>query len=554
MSPIILAVDVDPDTLPVIERDLSHRYGADYRVLAEGSAGAALGTLAGAAARGEEVALLLATQWMQEMTGIEFLTRAHELHPGAKRVLVIDVGDTSAEQPITRALTLNQLDYYVGKPWATPEEEFYPVTGEALREWAKAHLPRYEKVRIVGDRRSPEVHLMLTTLERNGVTPGLYPVDTPEGQALIAQYGLSEDTLPACVLYDGRVFLAPSPRELAAVMGAITVPAPGLYDVAIIGLGPAGLAAALYAASEGLKTVALEPEAFGGQAGTAPMIHNYLGFPWGVSGQELARKAERQAVRFGASLVYGEPAINVRAEGKERIVTLADGNEVVSRAIVIATGVTYRRLDAPGIDRLVGAGVFYGATVADAQALRGEHVYIVGAGNSAGEAALHLADYSGHVTLVVRGSTLSRTMSHYLIEDIESRPNITVRLQTEVVEGIGKHYLERLALRHRVTAATESVPAAGLFLLIGAEPHTGWLPPSIARDERGYILTGRDVPREGHASPALTVQRLPALLETSLPGVFAAGDVRHRSLKRVAAAVGEGSTAIHMVHEYLAEM
>ncbi len=549
MRPILFAVDDSPSGLDDVERDLRKRYGADYEVVGDHSPTAALERLAGH----EQVALLLAKQWMREMTGVEFLTRAHRLHPGAKRVLLIDVGDISAEQPISRALTLNHLDFYVGRPWATPEEEFYPVTGEALSLWAREHLPRYEKVKIIDKRQSARARRLQVYLEANNVVCGLYAVDSPEGRELLAANSLDAGRLPALILWNGQCLVEPNEEELAGALGAKTTPDEGRYDVVIIGSGPAGLAAAVYGASEGLRVVVVERESVGGQAGTSPAIHNYLGFPWGVSGRDLTERATRQATRFGASFVVAQSAIGLRTDRSDRVVSLSNGSEVSSRALIIATGVSYRTLEAPGIDSLLGAGIFYGAPTLGTQAFRGERVYLAGAGNSAGEAAVHLSTYAAHVTMLVRGTSLAKSMSDYLLRVIEATPNIDVRVSTEVAGAQGTYDLESLVLRDRETGAMETVAAGALFILIGAEAHTEWLAGVVARDRQGYILTGRDLTSDVLNAEDWPQERRPSLLETSLPGVFAVGDVRHRSIKRVASAAGEGATAIKIIHEYLGE-
>jgi thioredoxin reductase (NADPH) len=547
-NPVLLLVDDERRDVDRLKHDLERRYGADYDVVATESAADALGRLKRLNRDGTRVALLVADQWMPEMTGIEFLVKAHEIDPDAQRLLVIHVGDVSAEAPIVRALTLNQLDYYFGKPWASPEEELYPVTGEALREWAKTNLPRYEKVKIVAPRGSTRAHEIRDILERNSVATGSYPVESPEGRALLDGHAAGADRFPVLVLYDGRVLIDPTDDEMARAMGAATDPEPGLHDVTIVGAGPAGLAAAVYAASEGLHTAVVEPAVVGGQASMSAGIRNYFGFPWGIGGSDLTERGERQAVGFGARFVVTRRATGLRAAQSLRVVTLSNGAEITSRAVIISTGVSYRRLDAPGIARLEGAGVFYGATFSEAHSFEGLDVFLLGGGNSAGQAAVRLARAGARVTVLVRGQSLAKRMSGYLVREIEANGGVQVRLGTEVASAAGNQRLQGLVLRDVVDSSTEHVAADALFIFIGAEPRTDWLRGQIACDDRGFLLTGLDVL---NATTSWALERPPLLLETSMPGVFAAGDVRHGSAKRVAAAVGEGSTAVLLLRQYL---
>jgi thioredoxin reductase (NADPH) len=490
---------------------------------------------------------------MAEQTGTQVLIHAHALHPEARRMLLVPFGDTSADEELIRAMTLGQIDTFVSKPWASPEEWLYPAIGEILSEWARMHLPCFEAIRVVGPRWSTEAHLLRDHLSRTPVPYGYYPADSAEGRRLLQEFNLDATRLPAFILHDGRVFVQPAWTEVAAAMGARTCPACRQADVTIIGAGPAALAAAVYGASEGLRAVILDADAVGGQAGTSSKIRNYLGFPRGISGHDLAVRAFRQAVLFGAEVVVMNRVTGLRVEGDRHIVTCADGSEIMSRAVVIATGVAYRRLAIPAIEALRGVGVFYGAAVSEAPAVKGQHVFVVGAGNSASQTALHLARYAAQVTILVRSDSLAKSMSEYLITEIAATTNIDVRLTTEVVGAHGTGQLSGLELRNCATGETETVPAAALFILIGAEPQTAWLPDAIARDARGFILTGRDLLRDGQLPGGWPLERPPALLETSLPGFFAVGDVRQRSMKRVASAVGEGATAISLIHEYLQE-
>jgi thioredoxin reductase (NADPH) len=552
MKPLFFLVDDDAEAVDRLEHALERRYGADYDVAAVTSPVDGLKRLKELDASSARVALLIADQWMPDMTGIEFLMKAHDIHPDAGRVLVIDVGDVTAEDPIVRALTLNQLDFYFGKPWASPEEELYPVTSEALRVWAKKNLPRYEKAKIIAPRTSARAHELWNVLEGNSVASGFYPVESAEGRALLERHAPGIDRFPVLVLYDGRVLVDPANHEVAEAMGGATTPEAALYDVAIVGAGPAGLAAAVYAASEGLRTAVIEPSVVGGQASMSSMIRNYFGFPWGIAGSDLTERGEQQATGFGARFVVSRSATDLRLEGHERILTLENQREVASRAIVISTGVSYRRLDVPEIDSLIGAGVFYGATLSEAHAFEGLNVCVLGGGNAAGQAALHLAKDRARVTILVRGGSLARRMSGYLVREIEAHSRIHVRLNTHVTGALGNQQLEGLLLHDSRTGRTEEVPTAALFIFIGAEPRSDWLRPAVACDDRGFILTDRDL------TPGVTsgwpLERQPLLLETSIPGVFAAGDVRHGSAKRVAAAVGEGSTAVLLIRQYLDDL
>jgi thioredoxin reductase (NADPH) len=552
-KPTLVVVTDDPGTLTAATQALERRFGADYQVVAADAPAAALTALGQA---GEQVALLLAGQWLEGMTGIEFLCRAHELHPAAKRVLLIPFGDVAAGVAGLQAMALGQLDHWLNTPWGAPELQLYPEVSELLGQWARATARAgscSEWVRVVGPRWSARSHELRDLLGRNNIPHGFYDAREEDGRRLLAQAGLEATDQPVVLLSDGRVLVDPPTERLAQALGAQTRPGPGRYDLAVVGAGPAGLAAATYAASEGLRTLLLEREAIGGQAGTTSLICNYLGFPRGISGGDLAARATEQAVVFGAELVYTQPATSLRSNGADRVLTLANSTQAVSRTVVVATGVSYRRLPVPGLEELLGAGVFYGAAVTEAKAVQGQRVLVVGGANSAGQAAVHLARHAEQVTLLVRGGSLADGMSAYLVEELQRAGNVAVRLRTEVtaVEGAGR--LEAVTVRDGVTEATETLPAAALFILIGAEPHTDWLASAVERDERGFVLTGRDLLRAGRPPQGWPLDRPPLLLETSLPGVFAAGDVRHGSVKRVASAVGEGAIAIQLVHQYLGE-
>jgi len=494
---------------------------------------------------------VLADQWLPEATGTEFLARVRELHPAARRVLLITWGDQASSEPILRATVLGHIDAYVVKPGTPPDEHFHRFVTEQLDEWGRSNLPGLEVVRVVGEEWAARSHELRELLGRNGVPFGFYPADGREGQRLLEEAGAAGKARPAVVLFDGQVLADPSNAEVGEALGLHVKPAGGSYDVTVIGAGPAGLAAAVYGASEGLSTVVLEPEAIGGQAGTSSLIRNYLGFPTGVSGGDLAVRAYTQAWNFGAEYVYGNPATGLRPESSELVVTTADGSEVRSRAVVVATGMAYRRLGIPALDVLTGAGVFYGAAASEARAMKGSEVFVVGGANSAGQAAVHLARYAAQVTVLVRGRSLADSMSEYLIREIESAPNITVRHRVAVTGGTGQSRLEGLTLTDLESGAAETVDAAALFVLIGAEPRTQWLPEAVRCDQSGFVVTGTDLLQGGQPGEAWPLRRLPMFLESSLPGVFAVGDVRHGSVKRVASAVGEGSIAIRLVHDHL---
>ena len=527
------------------------RYGADYQVIAARSVKDALEVLGGLRDTGRQVSLVLAGQWLPGDTGIELLARVRHLHPSARRVLLIGWGDQASLEPLLQATVLGDIDAYVARPGPAPDERFHRFVTEQLDEWGRSNLPGAEAVRVVGEEWAARSHELRELLGRNGIPFGFYPAGSPDGQRLLGEAGTAGSTLPVVVLFDGRALSDPSNAEVAQAIGVQTKPGAGCYDVTVIGAGPAGLAAAVYGASEGLSTVMLEPEAIGGQAGTSSLIRNYLGFPTGVSGGDLAVRAYMQAWNFGAEYVYGNPAIGLRPEGPKFAVTLADGNEVRSRAVIVATGMAYRRLGIPSLDTLTGAGVFYGAAATEAKAMRDREVFVVGAANSAGQAAVHLARYAAKVTVLVRGQSLAGSMSQYLTREIESSRNIAVRYRVAVTGGAGRDRLESLTLTDLESGTPETVAAAALFVLIGAEPRTRWLPGAVRLDPWGFVVTGTDLLQDGQPHQDWPLRRMPMFLESSLPGVFAAGDVRHGSVKRVAAAVGDGSTAIRLVHDHL---
>ena len=549
-DPILFLVDDRPRVLEALAGDLERRFGRDHRILSETSPGAALATLEGLAGRSEEVALVVAGQNMAELPGVLLLLKAHELHPSAKRVLLVGRRDWTPENPAVRAMTLGQIDTYLFEPWL-PVGRFLDLPiSQVLADWVPSRGRSFEGIRIVGPRWGTRSHELRDVLTRMGIPHGWYQADSAEGRRLLQEAGEDGARLPVVVFHSGQVFVDPSDAELVAALGFGTRPAAGTYDLVIVGAGPAGLAAAVYAASEGLDTLVVEPQAAGGQAGTSSMIRNYLGFPRGIGGGDLANRALEQAWLFGANLVLAQQATGLRIDGPRRLVRLSDGAEVAAGAVVVASGMAWRRLGVPELEALVGAGVFYGAAGAEARAMQAQDVFVVGAGNSAAQAALHLAKYAASVTLLARGPDLGASMSDYLVQEIEQAPNVAVRLRTQVVGGLGGHRLDGLVLRHRDDESTEEVPAAALFVMIGGEPRTEWL-SGVERDDRGYVLTGHDLLGADGLPPGWPLKRPPLLLETSIPGVFAAGDVRHRSVKRVASAVGEGAVAVQLVHQFL---
>ena len=550
-APVLLIVDDDSGARDVVERELRKRYEPDYQVLSAGSSDDPLRVLARLRDDGRQVGIVLSGQSVSRLTGTGLLARVREFHSAAKRLLLTDREFGPPQESILHAIALGHIDAYADKPAMVPDEEFHLAVTSLLEQWARSNLPRPEVMRVVGEEWSARSHQIRDLLTRNVVPFGFYPADAEPGQALLAHVGASATTLPVVVLFDGRVLVDPSNTQLAQAIGVRTRPPDRLYDVAVIGAGPAGLAAAVYGVSEGLSTVLLEPEAIGGQAGTSSHIRNYLGFPTGVSGEELALRAYTQAWNFGVDYVYGNPATGLHIRGTERVVEIAGGAEVRSRVVVIATGVAYRRLGIRSLEALTGAGVFYGAATSEAKAMKGRQVYVVGGANSAGQAAVHLASYAARVTMLVRSRSLADSMSEYLIKEITGTPNIAVRLGTVVTGGTGASFLEGLTIEDQASGVTETVPAAALFVLIGAEPRTQWLPPDIRRDKWGFVLTGTDLMAGGHRPGTWPLERPPMLLESSLPGVFAVGDVRCGSVKRVASAVGEGSVAIRLTHDYL---
>jgi len=545
-KPAILLVDDEPAVLAAVARDLRPRYSGDYRILRAGSGQEALDVTRQLRLRNDPLALFVVDQRMPGMSGIEFLVEAIAHFPDAKRVLLTAYADTQAA---IQAINDVGLDHYLMKPWDPPEEHLYPVLDDVLDDWLAGYFPPFEGIRIIGHRWSAEAFETRQFLSRN-LVPYLWLDIERDAQAaeLLDQTETDPMQLPVLLFPDGSVLVQPTQHAIAEKIGLRVHATMPFYDLIILGAGPAGLAAAVYGASEGLRTLVIEREAPGGQAGTSSRIENYLGFPAGLSGADLARRGLAQAQRLGAEFLTGEVE-SVRVEESYRIVRLSDSSELGCQALLIATGVQYRRLDAPGIERLTGAGVYYGGALSEAISTTGEDVYIVGGANSAGQAALHFARYARQVTLIVRGNDLASGMSQYLVDNIEKTENIRVWLGSSVVEALGDDHLERLRIAH--AGHEEIVPAAGLFLFIGASPHTDWIADRVALDSQNYILTGADLDKAHNETARWPLQREPFWLETSVPGIFVAGDVRHRSMKRIASATGEGAMAIHFIHQYL---
>ena len=539
---MLFVVDHDPKSLDVLLSDLTRRFGNSWRVRGETSRESAVAALQALAAANEPVALILVDD-----AGPDFLARAHELHPGAKRVLLVD-RDYSSTSPAVQAMTLGRADYHIVRPWAD-HEMVYGAMSEYLSAWTREHEPNFEEFRIVGAEGDSRALQLRDVMTRFSMPFGFYAVESETGRRLLDQAGLDATHLPVVIRYDGQVTVDPSLPDLASAIGVSFKNDADTCDVAIVGAGPAGLTAAVYAASEGLDTVLLERTVSGGQAGTSPLIRNYPGFPHGINGGLLMGRTCEQAWLMGAHIVFAQQAVGLEPRGDRRAVRLLDGTELLARTVVIATGIEWRRLGVPRLEALVGSGVFYGAAVSESRAMQDQDVLLVGAGNSAGQAALDLAKHARAVTLVVRGDNFANSMSSYLVRGIESTPNVVVRHRTEVVDGVGDEVLEGVKLADRANGTVEEVPAAALFIMIGGEPHTRWLPDGIARDARGYVITDRDLltQPEGHWE----YDRAPLMLETSMAGVFAAGDVRQGSIKRVASAVGEGATVVRLVHEHL---
>jgi thioredoxin reductase (NADPH) len=545
-APVLIAVEEDAGALRDVERELRDRYGRHYRVICMRSSHQGLACLEDLAAASEQVALVLAGQWLSGMTGSELLEQARHRHPHAKRGLLIawgGWGDPATGEAIFDSIAHGRIDHYVLRPSESPDELFHQAISSLLLEWAEARRASPYTVHVVGESWSGRAYELRDLLGRCAIPHSFCLADSNEGRALVAEAG-EDAKLPIVVFPDGTVLMAPTNADLARAAGSAVNPERMDVDLVIIGAGPAGLSAAVYGASEGFTTLVVDEGGVGGQATSSSLIRNYLGFPRGVSGRRLAEQAYEQAWVFGAKFAFMQRVTDLRRERDELFVTLSDSGRVRARAVLLATGASYRRLGVPALEALNGAGVFYGGPASEAPAMAGQDVYVLGGANAAGQAAVYLARYARRVTLVVRAQSLGAGMSHYLVRQVEATPKLQVRLATEIVGGGGDGWLEQLVLHDHDKGSEETVDADGLFIMIGARPHTEWLPAEIQRDARGFVLTGTDL----RGTDGWPLERGPFLLETSMPGVFAAGDVRHGSVKRVASAVGEGSVAIQLLH------
>ena len=551
-KPVLMTVDDDAEVLRAVERDLRKRYAERYRVLRADSGASALQALHGLKKRNEAVGLLLADQRMPEMNGVEFISKAIELYPEARRVLLTAYADTDAA---IQAINQARIHHYLLKPWDPPEQQLYPVLDDLLEDWQATFRPAFDGVRVLGHRWSPRSYTVRDFLARQQVPYHWLDVETAansaETRAAIEIVGGEAAKLPAVLFADGTFLSDPSTAGIAERLGLRTRAETSFYDLLIVGGGPAGLAAAVYGASEGLKTVMIEREAPGGQAGMSSRIENYLGFPSGLSGADLARRAVAQAKRFGVEILAPQEATKLRVEAGTKFVTLTDGTEIGAKAVLIATGVSYRKLDVPGIERVQGAGVYYGAATTEGVSCKGEDIYIVGGANSAGQAAVFFAQHARRVVMLVRGNSLAAGMSQYLVEQIQQTSNIAVELNSQVVEVFGEEHLEAISIYCATSKETNKVAANSLFIFIGAMPGTEWLAGVLEREEKGFLLSGPDLMRDGKPPKGWPLERDPWLLEESVPGIFLAGDVRYRSVKRVASGVGEGANAVQFVHQYL---
>jgi thioredoxin reductase (NADPH) len=548
-KPFILAVDDDSAVLRAVERDLKSKFSADYRILASDAPPKALDIVKQLTARGDRIALFLVDQRMPHVSGTEFLAEALALQPDARRVLLTAYADSNAA---IDAINKVKLNHYLMKPWDPPEQNLFPVLSDLLDDWNATSQESFEGVYVVGTRWSPSTHELKDFLAKSQIPYRWVEPGSTSDPRINAAIGDTAAKLPVLILPDGGVLERPTLPEVATKLGLTQAAARDFYDVIIVGAGPAGLACALYCSTEGLRTILVEREAAGGQAGLSSRIENYLGFPAGLSGADLARRGVSQVKRFGTELLAPVEAESLSIRGEYRVLKLSSGMELVGHSVVIASGVQWRRLDVPGMERLMGAGIYYGAANTEAASCKDEDVYIVGGANSAGQAAVHFSQYARSVTMLVRGDGLSRTMSHYLVERIETIPNIKVETQTEVVEVHGEDRLNGLTIRHYDTKVDERRDATALFIFIGAMPRTDWLEGTVCRDAKGFVITGTNLMREGKRPAGWTLDRDPALLETNVPGVFAVGDVRHGAVRRVANSVGEGSIVLYFVNQYLA--
>src|SRR5882757_4539122 len=549
-KPAIVSIDDDPGVSRAVARDLRRQYGERYRIVRAESGAQALEALREMRLRGDDVAVLLADQRMPAMSGTEFLEAAMDVYPYARRLLLTAYADTDAA---IAAINVVDLDHYLLKPWEPPEEKLYPVLDAQLDAWQHTERREVTALRIIGHRWSSRSYEVRDFLARNQLPYRWYLIDEPEGEALVKAADADPECLPLVVLPDGSALVTPTDPELATACGLSTTPAADFYDLVVVGGGPAGLGAAVYGASEGLRTVLVERRATGGQAGQSSRIENYLGFPDGVSGAQLTDRARRQARKFGAETLSAREVTKLEARGSARVVHFGDGTEISAHSVVLATGVAYRQLEAPGVAELTGRGVYYGSAVTEAPACAGQDVYIVGGANSAGQAAVFFSRHAKRVVILIRGESLQSSMSHYLIQQLDQIDNIIVRTHTEVAEVHGDDHLERLTLRNTHDGGTESVDSPYLFVFIGAAPRTEWLEGVLMRDSYGFLQTGPDLIREDQRPPGWALERDPYFMESSVPGVFVAGDVRAASVKRVASAVGEGAMAVTLVHRYLGE-
>ncbi len=556
-KPVILTVDDDPEVLQAIARDLRSHYGSRFRIVRADSGQSAIEAVQQLKLRNEPVALFLVDQRMPQMSGVEFLEQALKIFPQAKRALLTAYADTDAA---IRAINSTQIDYYLLKPWDPPEERLYPVLDDLLDDWFASFRPPFEGIRVIGNRWSPQSHDMKDFLARNQIPYQWLDIELSQEAQKLADFARCDRlSLPLVLFADGSSLLQPSISEVAEKIGLRTQAEKPFYDLIIVGGGPAGLAAAVYGASEGLRTVMIEREAPGGQAGTSSRIENYLGFPVGLSGGDLARRAVTQARRFGVEILSPQEVIRVRVEDPYRFITLSNGNEISCHALILGLGVSWRRLDVPGLDRLTGAGVYYGAAQTEAMTCQDEDVFIIGGANSAGQAAMYFSRYARHVNMLVRGESLVKSMSQYLIEQIAETPNIAVQPYSSLIEAKGETSLEAIVVQNALTGDVQTLLATSLFIFIGAVPRTEWLNGIVERDDRGFIVTGPDLKQVGeaglsHRPKGWKLDRDPYLLETNVPGIFAVGDVRHGSVKRVASGVGEGSICVQFVHQYLANV
>lgn len=551
-QPIVMLVNETPEDQPVIENGLLQKYKDAFRVLYANSGDEALDILKQCKMRNEVVALFIVDQHLPQMSGLEFLEQALQLFPEAKRVLTASYADSDVA---IKAINTVSVDYYLVKPWTEPEESLYPVLYDLLDDWLAGYRPKFEGIRVIGHQWSALSHDIKDFLARNSLPYSWLDIETnAEAHTLVEHAGLDASRLPVVLFPDGTYLVVPTHAQIAEKVGLRTHATHPFYDLIIVGAGPAGLAAAVYGASEGLSTALIEQEAPGGQAGTSSRIENYLGFPAGLSGADLARRAVEQATRFGVEIIMPQEVKSVRVQDSYRFVTLSDGTELSCHTLLIATGVSYRKLDVPGIEQLTGAGVYYGAAMTEAIYSRGSDVYIVGGANSAGQASIYFSKYANCVTLIVRGNSLAKDMSQYLINEIAATKNINVLTFSGVVEVQGETSLEAITIANNQTGEKQTVPAKALFIFIGAMPRTEWLAGIVERDSQGFILSGPALISDGHRPQGWTPDRDPFLLETSVPGIFVAGDVRSGSVKRVASGVGEGAMAVQFIHHYLSEV